>query len=117
VQDHVLPEDEPAARYVDAFERLRDPSHSRAFNESEWRSMFNAAGLTVEHTERIRKRHLFVSWTARQACPADVVLQLQMMVQEAPAAAAEWLQPRDFGSPQATFTNHHIIIAGRTAAH
>ena len=30
VQDHVLPEGQRAARYIDDFERLRDPSHNRA---------------------------------------------------------------------------------------
>jgi ubiquinone/menaquinone biosynthesis C-methylase UbiE len=113
VQDHVLPDDEEAARAVDAFERLRDPSHNRAFNEREWRSMFEAAELAVEHTEQVAKRHAFIPWAERQGCTPEVVAQLTGMMQQAPAAARDWMQPQDWSTPEATFANHHIIIAGR----
>ena len=114
VQDHVLPTNAAAGRYVDSFEKLRDPSHNRAYNESEWRGMFLEVPLTVEHTEQIIKRHEFSSWAARQDCSPEVVVRLEEMMADAPAAAAEWLRPHDFGSPGATFVNHHIIIAGRS---
>ena len=115
VQDHVLP-DEVAAREVDAFERLRDPSHNRAFNAGEWRSMFEAAGLAVEHAEQIVKRHAFLDWAQRQGCTAEVIAQLTKMMQKAPATAREWMRPQDWSTPEATFANRHIIIAGRKSA-
>jgi ubiquinone/menaquinone biosynthesis C-methylase UbiE len=115
VQDHVLPEEETTARYIDAFERLRDPSHHRAFSTSEWVRMFQDAGLKVEHTEKIIKRHNFDSWVERQACAAEVIEQLLYMLQNAPEPAARWLQPQDVGEPDATFANHHLIISGRKA--
>ena len=74
--------------------------------------MFQAAGLSVEHTEQVVKRHDFAVWTARQRCTPDVVRELITMVERAPASATEWLQPRDFGTTQASFANHHLIIAG-----
>jgi ubiquinone/menaquinone biosynthesis C-methylase UbiE len=113
VQDHALPEDGAAARYIDTFERLRDPSHNRAFSESEWVRMLQGAGLAVEHTEKIVKRHEFQSWVERQACTPQVVAQLVQMVERAPKAVVEWMQPNDFGTPGAWFVNHHILIAGR----
>jgi ubiquinone/menaquinone biosynthesis C-methylase UbiE len=113
VQDHVLPQDEPAARYVDDFERLRDPSHNRAFSEPEWIALFEAAGLEVSHTEQLVKEHTFLSWVERQRCPPDVIQRLNRMIQQAPAAVKAWLRPRRFGTPEATFVNHHILIAGR----
>ena len=113
VQDHALPEDGAAARYIDTFERLRDPSHNRAFSESEWVEMYRAAGLTVELTEQIVKRHEFQPWAERQACMPQAVAQLVQMVAEAPDAVIEWMQPNGFGTPGAWFVNHHILIAGR----
>ena len=112
VQDHAMPEDPEAARYIDAFERLRDPSHNRGYAESEWVDMFHAAGLTVEHTEQIIKRHEFVPWAERQGCTAEVMEHLVAMVEQAPPGATEWMQPSAFGTPDAAFVNHHIIIAG-----
>ena len=113
VQDHVLPEDEHTARYVDTFEKLRDPSHNRAFAETEWVEMFRAAGLKVEHTEQIVKRHGFVPWVERQARPLEVLERLVSMMEQATEATVEWMAPRDWGTPEATFANHHLIIAGR----
>ncbi len=40
VQDHLVPDDVAAARYIEAYEKLRDPSHNQAFAEAEWRAMF-----------------------------------------------------------------------------
>jgi ubiquinone/menaquinone biosynthesis C-methylase UbiE len=113
VQDHLLPEDQAAARYIDAFERLRDPSHNRAFNHSEWQRMFVQADLRVEHTEEITKRHLLIPWAERQGCSEDTVKQLTQVLSEAPSVAAHWLQAKDLGNPQSSFVNHHVLIAGR----
>jgi ubiquinone/menaquinone biosynthesis C-methylase UbiE len=113
VQDHVLPEDERTARYVDDFERIRDPSHNRAYSESEWVGILNAVGLDVEHREQVTKRHVFLRWVELQRCPSPVVEDLQGRLAQATDQAAEWMQPRDTGTPMATFANHHIIIAGR----
>jgi len=115
VQDHALPEDESAARTIDAFERLRDPSHNRAFSESEWRSMFEAAGLSVEHTEQVVKIHRLYPWAERQGCTPEVIQQLVTLVEKAPEAVTNWMQPRDFGTRDASFCNQHLIIAGRKA--
>lgn len=113
VQDHVLPDDESTARIVDDFEKLRDPSHHRAYSESEWVRMFEDAGLGVEHTEEIIKKHDFLTWANRQGCANDTIEQLIEMLSRAPAAAQQWMRPRGWGTPDASFVNRHLIIAGR----
>jgi len=113
VQDHLSSEEEQCARYVEAFERLRDPSHNKAYAESEWIGMFQASGLKVERTEHIIKKLEFLQWAERQGCTPETIQRLANMVEEAPQAVVEWMQPQDFGTPKATFVGHHIIIAGR----
>jgi hypothetical protein len=113
VQDHALPEDEAAACYIDAFEKLRDPSQNQAFSESEWIGMFCAARLAVENTEQIVKRHEYQPWLERQACTPQVVAQFVQMVEKATEAVIEWMQPNGFGTRGAWFVNHHILIVGR----
>ena len=112
VQDHVLPEEEGAARYVDAFERLRDPSHNRAYAKGEWIGLLRMAGLQVTGVEQIVKRHRFVPWTERQRCSSEVVRRLVRMMEDAPPGVVAWMEPRDFGTPGATFANRHILIVG-----
>jgi len=115
VQDGLVPEDEGAARKVNAFERLRDPSHNRAFSRSEWIRFFQAAGLRVEAVDQVTKRHEFVPWVERQRRPPEAVARLQETVATADDAMREWLQPQRWGTPEAEFVNPHIIIAGRRA--
>jgi ubiquinone/menaquinone biosynthesis C-methylase UbiE len=112
VQDHVLPEDVLSARYIDQFERLRDPSHNRAFSRAEWQQMFDASGLDVRHVQEITKRHQLFPWAERQQCSAETIEQLIRLLVEAPPKVAEWLQSRDLGTHIASFVNHHILISG-----
>ncbi len=114
IEDNLAPEDERAARYVDAFERLRDPSHHRLYADYEWQGMFLDAGLTVEVVEQIASPDIgLLNWAGRQACPPEVIERLQVLLAQAPSAAASWLHPHAAGTSDATFDHHYIIIAGR----
>ena len=113
LQDHVLPTDEEAARFVDAFERHRDPSHNRAFNAGEWEAMCQAAGIAVEYSEQYIKRHDFLPWVRRQGNDPATIARLIRLMREAPTIAREWMQPRDWDTDSATFVNRHILIRGR----
>ena len=117
VQDHVLPEEETTAQYVDQFERLRDPSHYRAYSEKEWRMLFQVAGLETEQSVQLVKRHEFVEWAKRMNNTDETLHDLVQMMKNATGAVLDWFRPFpsaiDFDSPQASFENHHIIIAGR----
>ncbi|KAA3643343.1 MAG: class I SAM-dependent methyltransferase [Chloroflexi bacterium] len=113
LQDHVLPEDEDTANYVDSFEKFRDPSHHCAFSENEWLAMVRVAELEVLHTEQIIKRHDFLTWAKRQDMSEEGIAQLQRQLTNAPPMAADWLQAENLGTPRATFVNHHIILLAR----
>jgi ubiquinone/menaquinone biosynthesis C-methylase UbiE len=62
--DNVVPEG-PVGDYINAFERLRDPSHLRAWAMDEWRVALKAAGLPAAHEEQIYKTMEFKSWAQR----------------------------------------------------
>lgn len=114
IEDNTVPEDDRAARYIDSFERLRDPSHHRMYADYEWRGMFLDAGLTIELSEHISKPGTqLMPWAERQGCTAYVIERLHILLKQAPQAAAEWLHPHAAGTPDATFDHHYIIIAGR----
>lgn len=113
IQDHVLPEDEEAARYVDQFETVRDPSHNRAFNYSEWQAMYEATGVTVEYSEEYIKRHDFIDWAKRQGNNDETIAQLIQLMDDAPTIAKDWMDAQDWGTESATFVNHHVLIRGK----
>ncbi len=113
VQDQVLPDNKPAAQYVDAFETLRDPSHNRAYDEYEWRGMLLDADFSVEHSEIILKRHELLPWAQRLGCTPTRIERLQVLLLQAPDRVKNWMLPEYAGTAYATFCNRHIIIAGR----
>jgi ubiquinone/menaquinone biosynthesis C-methylase UbiE len=113
LQDHVLPDDEVAARYIDDFERLRDPGHIRAFSHEEWINLTQNSGLKIETTEEITKRHILRIWAERQGCTPATLTKLVSMIQDAPPIVRDWLQVKNLGTPEASFVNHHIILSGR----
>ncbi len=113
IQDHVLPDDAQAARYIDSFQRLRDPSHHRAFARYEWQGMFLDAGLTVEYSDTFFKTMKLLPWSERQGCTPEVIERLQILLAQAPQAAAEWLNPQCVGTADTTFEQDYILIMGR----
>jgi SAM-dependent methyltransferase len=113
VQDQMLAEDKDVALIADGFEKLRDPSHNRAFSRTEWIAMCEAAGLTVERVEQVVRRHNFIHWAQMQGCPDDTIAELDAMLANASDDTKAWMQPEVWGTPEATFVNHHIIIAAR----
>jgi hypothetical protein len=113
VQDLSVPDDERAARYIDSFYRLRDPSHHRCYAPYEWRGMFLDAGLNVEHTETFEHTIHLIEWADQQACSPAVVERLQILLKQAPKAVIEHLHPFAVGTPDAFYVQVHVLLMGR----
>jgi len=112
IADNVASPDRKVARYVDALETLRDPSHHLMFTLPDWEAAFYAAGVSVTHTEAFHKTDDFDGWAGRMGVSADDTLRLRAMVLQAPPAVQEWMQPRQKGS-RIEFLLHEVIILGR----
>lgn len=113
IQDHFLPESDEDGHYIDGFERLRDPSHNRAYSKSAWKIMFSTAGFDVLTTEEIIKQHEFHPWCQRQRCSAETKTELLRMLKTASPVIQAWMQPRLLDSETPSFVNHQLLILGR----
>ena len=82
--------------YVNAFERLRDPSHLRAWTMDEWRDALRVAGLRTTHEEQIYKTMEFKSWAARYDATMQALLRA-MLTQVTPEVKAT-LDPQGSGA-------------------
>lgn len=115
-QDQVAPEEERDARYLDSFERLRDPSHFRVHSESEWRGVYLDVGLNVDETQIARHRTNLKTWADRQDVSPTDLEHLNIMMAQAPEAARAWVRPEAAGTPDATFDHVYILIGGTKPA-
>ncbi|NDJ63118.1 MAG: class I SAM-dependent methyltransferase [Chloroflexi bacterium] len=116
VQDHLLPDDAQAAKYIEAFERLRDPSHHQAFADYEWRGMCLDAGLIVDHSEPLRRAAKMIPWAERQGCSPAVIERLHILMVQAPEAVAAWMNIQCAGTADAGFDHVYTLIMGRKPA-
>jgi ubiquinone/menaquinone biosynthesis C-methylase UbiE len=113
IQDQLAPEDAEDARFVEMFERLRDPSHLRGFSRREWVDMLTEAGLEVTHAEELTKIHQFYQWTERQGCTPETTNRLTELLRNASPSIFAWLAPEDLETPEARFLNRQILLAGK----
>lgn len=92
--DNVVPEDEEAAAFINAFEAHRDPSHFREHPLSALRRFMEEAGARVTHTEVNAKTMDFAAWAWRMNVSEEGQAYLRAMLDRAPSTAQESLQPR-----------------------
>lgn len=113
VYERLLPENERAARYVEAFYRLSDPDHNRAFAAYQWQGMCLNAGLVVAHVDVCRKRTRLLAWAQVHGCTADVIERLQILLAQAPQAASGFLHPSCAATPDAEFDQYDLALVAR----
>ncbi len=118
VVDNVVPGGDPqadaAGDYINAFEKLRDPSHHRALSVAEWMAAYAAAGFVLLHVETAPKRMAFTPWAERMGVSAETVAELRRLLMDAPPAAAAFFAVETDGD-DLTFTLDEAIFVGRKA--
>jgi SAM-dependent methyltransferase len=115
VVDQLTPPDPKTARYVNAFERLRDPSHIWAYSQGEWEGFFSGAGLAVEHFERFEVEQNLLRWAEIQGCDSPTITRLRALLAQAPDPAAAWMQPHLDPTGGGTFVIRQFLMVGRKA--
>lgn len=96
--------------YVNAFEKLRDPSHVRCLSVEEWTDLFVAAGFSDITQETHHKKMDFDSWTDRlHVTPSDQI-RLKAMLLQAPTAVTDCLTPQTTGDRIEFYLSEAIII-------
>lgn len=102
---------EAAATY-NSFEKIRDPSHGRAWTTGEWLGCIDAAGFQIEHTEILPKMMSFDTWIKNMSVPAEKVPGLAKMLHEAKPAFAAYIQKRE-DDRGLGFTIAELMVIGR----
>ena len=85
--DTCTSEDPEVAAWQQVIEVRRDPTHVRNLPPSEWRSLIESAGLTIDFETLARVEMTFDGWTQRSGTPAEVCEELRIEWRTAPPAA------------------------------
>lgn len=112
--DNISPDDADATAYINAFEKLRDPSHGWMHPLSELLAFCEQAGLHILHSERLLKPMQFHPWMERMGVtPADRD-RLTDLLWSSQGAAREFLNPQGSGD-ETTFSLHEGVILATKA--
>lgn len=112
--DNISPDDPAAAAYVNAFEKLRDPSHGWLHTMDALVTFFSQAGLHILHQERLNKPMNFQQWMDRMAVATEDQERLTAMLWSSPASVRLFLDPQGSGAGT-TFSLHEGIILAEKA--
>ena len=88
VMDTISPDAPEADAFLDAVERLRDPSHVRDYSISEWRDALVGAGFRPATPSLGRLRLDFAPWIARMATPPASVAAIRALMDATPPEVA-----------------------------
>ncbi len=82
-----------AANYVNAFEKLRDPSHGRCLSLNEWMTEYKKVGFTDVYSETAEKEMDFDWWANRMNVTPENKTRLKAMLIQAPEPVKQFLTP------------------------
>ncbi len=112
VADNVVSGEPAIAQFVNALEKLRDPSHNWAYALEDWETFFFSAGLTLLHRETFQKTVDFDDWAGRMRVRGDDLTRLRALLAQAPKAPRAWLDVTQIGV-RLTFKLTEGIVVGR----
>lgn len=110
LEDQEAPLDATDAEWINAFERLRDPSHGRSLSALEWRGLLESAGLAVHAVEHFGKTQELAGWAALQGCDDAIVARLAELMDTAPPACRAWYRMREEAGER-TFVIPQVLLA------
>lgn len=116
ITDNTTPDDKIGATYVNAFDRLRDPSHNWGYSLEAWLVFFSDAGLEVAHHESRPVFHDLDEWAARMSVSDENRIRLRVMLRQVPAPAREVLRPRQVGDRMEFNLQETVIVGQRLPA-
>jgi hypothetical protein len=108
----VVPPDRQLGGYINAFEKLRDPSHHWCYPAVRLEAYLTEAGLRVEHVESARKEIEFEPWADRMGAGAEKKEKLRSLLAQAREGARAFFEPRGEGD-QFRFSLEEAILIAR----
>lgn len=113
IVDSLSPDDDEADGFLHGAEVLRDPTHVRSHRRADWIALYEGAGLRVEHSEAIRKRHPFEAWLDRALVSDEVRQELRSRFRSASSPVAAELEIEVTAGRVEAFTDAKLLLALR----
>ncbi len=111
--DTLLPSDPEIAEFYQTMEKMRDPTHIRAFNEDQWKQMILDSELILHETKIIPKTHDFQEWAKRAGMNRKEIQELNSFFMEASPKIHDFFKIESFAGEVETYTDRKLLIYAR----
>ena len=108
--DTLLPDDSEIADFLQSAERLRDPTHVKAYTKAEWISMINEAGFDVQSSKVFPKLHEFQEWARRTGLTREGIQRLNRLFIDASPKVQDYFQVDTFAGEVESFTDKKLLL-------
>ena len=108
--DTLLPDDPEIAEFYQTMEKMRDPTHVRAYRKDEWTRMVEEAGFILHETKVFPKMHDFQEWARRAGLSREGIHQLNAYFIQAPPKVQDYFQIETFAGEVESYTDGKLLI-------
>ncbi len=108
--DTLMPSDPEIAEFFQTMEKMRNPTHIRAFTEDEWRKMIDDSDLILQETKIISKEHDFQEWTKTAGLNRAKVQELNKFFMDAPQKIHDYFKIESFAGEVESYTDKKLLI-------
>ena len=102
-----------AADNYNTLEKVRDPSHHRAWTTGEWLACVTDTGFKIRHSEILPKKMSFDAWIKNMSVPADKVPGLAKMLDDASPAFTAYIQPTNDDGTRGFTIAEMLLVADK----
>ncbi len=111
--DSLAPDNKDYDDFINKVEHWRDPSHVRAYSLREWTDFLKHAGLDIETSEVILKRHEFASWTERSRMPEGGPKALSDWILASSQDCQEYFSVESENDTVTSFNDFKVLLRAR----
>lgn len=114
--DNVAPEKAEYDEFYNVIEKKRDQSHIRAHKKSEWISMVEMAGLSINNMSVFEKNFLFENWCTMMNLPAKEQEELNTYMKSASLEVINHFKIEFHGDRVHSFKGQSMLVAAKKIA-
>lgn len=108
--DTLIPSDPEIAEFFQTMEKMRNPTHIKAFNEEEWKKMVQDAELILQETLIIPKTHDFQEWVKTAGLNRSQIQELNKFFMNASPKIHDFFKIESFAGEVETYTDQKLLI-------
>ena len=109
-EDNIAPDNDMLDEFLNAVEKIRDPTHVRSHRASDWFTWLENAGLTVESSRTLMKTLEFDEWVENVDTSIERQERLRSVFANCPSGAADTFEIVRSDGDVKSFANLKLLV-------